>query len=54
VWSLKKYLNIFEWSILLTVCNVKHVEKRNRKEKNHTINFEKTLAILFGVLYNVA
>lgn len=32
---------------------MKHVEKTNRIGKNHTIYFEKMLAILFGILYNV-
>jgi hypothetical protein len=48
-----KYQIIIAQNKKITNISMKHVEKTNRIGKNHTIYFEKMLAILFGILYNV-
>ena len=48
-----KYQTILRRNYKIINISMKHVENTNRIGKNHTIYFEKMLAILFGILYNV-
>jgi len=47
-------LRIWGCSVYFLVFLGKTIGNSNKKERNRTIDFEKTLDILFGVLYNVA
>ena len=49
-----KYQTILRQNYKIINISMKHVENTNRIGKNHTIYFEKMLAILFGILYNVS
>ena len=50
----KRSQRIWAFFIYFLVFLGKIIGNSNKKERNRTIDFEKTLDILFGVLYNVA